>query len=252
MQKPYDVVIVAHEKDFGNIKYIIKYADKNLTFDSIHLILSSREFYKDFDIIDNLTSKPIYLHDEEIVLKIDKSQLKYRPNWMYQMMLKFFQNVTYHDNYLVIEADSIIIKTLEFFDQDKTIYYLGGDQYHEPYFKFNKAILNIGREYNHSFISEFMMYDKKIIKDILFKTNSNTPKDFLELLYKLVTPDCYPADYELYGNFVFKYHQDKFMTRDLNYFKTGREDLRWTDDEIDIFIKTQSHQDVISFHKWEL
>ena len=31
----YDIVIVSHEKDFNNIKYIVEHCDKNLEFDSI-------------------------------------------------------------------------------------------------------------------------------------------------------------------------------------------------------------------------
>ena len=31
--KPYDIVIVSHEKDFNNIKHIITYSEKNLNFE---------------------------------------------------------------------------------------------------------------------------------------------------------------------------------------------------------------------------
>jgi hypothetical protein len=193
----YDIVIVSHEKDFNNIKHIIEHCDINLEFDSIHLIVSDRVPYTDMELLQTLTTKPINLHLETNVLTVDKSRLKHRPNWIYQMLLKIFQDVTINDNFLVIESDCVILKDLKFFNEDKTIFYLGRDHYHQQYYNFNQKLLGIGREYNHSFISEFMMYDKKVVKELLNKTNCNTVKDFLELVYSYVDNDCYPSDYDL-------------------------------------------------------
>jgi hypothetical protein len=153
------------------------------------------------DFLQSLTKRPVYKHLETDVLKIDKLRLRHRPNWIYQMMLKIFQNVTSNDNFLVIESDCVILKKLEFFNENKTIFYLGRDHYHQPYYTFNQRLLGIGREYDHSFISEFMMYDKKVIKELLNKKNCNSVEDFLEFLYHYVDSDCYPSDYDLYGNY---------------------------------------------------
>ena len=253
--KKYDIVIVSHEKDFGTIKHIVKYANENLSFDSVHLIVSEREPFNGLELLQTLTDKPIVLHNESDVLKIDKSKIKVRPNWIYQMLLKMFQNVTKNDNFLVIESDCVIIKPLEFFDGDKTIFYLGLEQYHQPYFNFNDKIMGIGREYNHSFICEFMMYDKKIIKDLLQKTNCGDVNDFLELVYLHTGDGCYMADYELYGNFVYKFHSEKFKTENLNYNFAGRffyEAPFWTDLEIDTLIDKNKDKDLVMFHTWGL
>jgi len=147
--KNYDIVIVSHEKDFNNIKFIVEYAEKNLVFDSIHLILSERKEYEDLELIKTLTTKPIHHHNETDVLTVDKGRIKYRPNWIYQMLLKMFQNVTENDNFLVIESDCIILNDINFFDGDKTIFHLCRDQNHEPYFNFSNKILGVGREYSH-------------------------------------------------------------------------------------------------------
>ena len=81
--KKYDIVIVSHEKDFGGIKHIVNYANKNLTFESIHLILSERKPFTELEILKTLTDKPIIVHIETDVLKIDKTKIKFRPNWIY-------------------------------------------------------------------------------------------------------------------------------------------------------------------------
>jgi hypothetical protein len=250
--KNYDIVIVSHEKDFNNIKFIVEYSQKNLKFDSIHLILSERKEFTDLDLVKTLTDKPIYLHMETEILKVDKTRISHRPNWIYQMMLKMFQNVTKNDDFLIIESDCLILKEIDFFEENKTTFYLCRDQNHTPYFNFNN-ILGFGREYDHSFISEFMMYNKQIIKDLLLKTNCKDVNDFLEIVYNNTNNDCYPADYELYGNFCFKYHRDKINLKHLKYNFFGRESKFgpfWSDNEIVNLISNNSDKDVISFHTW--
>jgi hypothetical protein len=250
--KNYDIVIVSHEKDFNNIKFIIKYAQKNLNFDSIHLIVSERKEFTDFELVKSLTDKPVFLHMESNILRVDKNRIQHRPNWIYQMMLKIFQNVTDNDNFLIIESDCLILKEINFFEGEKTYLYLCRDQNHTPYFNFNN-LLGFGREYNHSFISEFMMYNKQIVKDMLLKSNCSDVNDFLEIVYNNTNNNCYPADYELYGNFCFKYHRDKVEVKHLSYNFFGRESKTqpfWNDNEIIDLINNNLDKDVISFHTW--
>lgn len=250
--KNYDIVIVSHEKDFNNIKFIVEYSQKNLKFDSIHLIVSERKQFTDLDLVKTLTDKPVYLHMESDILKIDKTRIKHRPNWIYQMMLKMFQDVTQNDDFLIIESDCLILNHINFFEEEKTTFYLCRDQNHTPYFKFNN-LLGFGREYDHSFISEFMMYNKQIIKDLLLKSNCKDVNEFLEIVYNNTNIDCYPADYELYGNFCFKYHKDKINIKHLRYNFFGRESRIspfWSDNEIVNLIRNNSDKDVISFHTW--
>jgi hypothetical protein len=250
--RTYDIVIVSHEKDFNNIKYIVEHCNKNLTFDSIHLIITDRVPYNDLELLQTLTESPIHIHLENDVLKIDKSRLSHRPNWIYQMLLKIFQDVTINDDFLVIESDCIILNKLNFFNGNKTIFYLGRDHHHQEYYNFNKKLLGIGREYNHSFISEFMMYNKKVIKELLSKAKCNSVADFLELIYLYVNTDCYPSDYDLYGNFYYSNYPDNFETKVLNFNMSGQYDKYWSDEEIKQLIQTHQGKDSISFHCWGL
>jgi len=249
----YDIVIVAHEKDFNNIKHIVKQCSINLNFDSIHLILSERKEYEDMELLSTITNKPIYKHLETDVLKIDKNRVNHRPNWIYQMLLKMLQNVTQNNNFLIIECDCLILKNIEFFDDSKTTFYLCRDQHHQPYFNFSKKILDLDRSYPHSFISEFMMYDKKKINHMLKESNCKNTSDFLELIYNNVNYDCYPADYELYGNFCMKYYPNDYLVKHLNYNFYGRESSVspfWNDDEINHLIDINQDKSTISFHTW--
>lgn len=245
----YDLVIVSHERDFYKIKFVLESAIKNLDFEEIHLILSDRSRYSEKEKLSKLTNKTIYYHNENDILQIDKNRVKYRPNWIYQMLLKMFQTVTKNVNFLVLESDVTINSKLNFFDGDKTIFYLGLDQNHKQYYNFNKKILNIGREYDHSFIVECMMYNKDIINDLLSKSNCHSVDDFLELIYNNVNDDCYPADYELYGNFCVKFHSDKYETRKINVYQ-NRQSCDYAEEKIRKFISMKNY-DIISFHSYK-
>ena len=86
-----------------------------------------------------------------------------------------------------------------------------------------------------------------------FDTRINDVNDFLEIVYNNTNNNCYPADYELYGNFCFKYHRDKIEIKHLNYNFYGRESRIspfWSDNEIINLINTNSDKEVISFHTW--
>lgn len=247
----YDIVIVAHEKDFHKLKYCIKYACENLEFDEIHLILSERVEYLDKDILEKF-NKPIFYHKETDVLKINKDKIKFRPNWIYQMYLKMFQNVTKNDNFLVIESDAIINSKLSFFDNNKTIFHLGIDQNNEQYYNFNRKMLNIGREYNFSFISELMMYNKNIVNDMIIKSDCLDLEEFLEKSYNIIDINCYPADYELYGNFCYKYHFDNFCVNKIltsQNRKYGGQPFNLN--EINYLINKNNKCDIITHHSCE-
>jgi len=245
----YDIVITSHEKDFNKIKYVVESAEKFLTgFDNIYLILSERVEYNELDILKTKTSRPIHLYKETDVLNVDKTKISHRPNWIYQMLLKMFQTITINDNFLILESDSIFNTKINFFEDNKIIFYLGNDQYHIPYFEFSKKIANIGREYNHTFICEFMMYNKKKIIELLKISKCNDVYEFIEKTYQYVTPSCYPADYELYGNFMYKYYKDELILKPIKVLLNATHSI-WTDSSIESLIRNTSG-DVISFHTW--
>jgi len=245
----YDIVIVAHNKDFNKIKYVIEYAEKNLNdFESYHLILTNHEFLE-LDILKTKTNKTIFLHNEQDVIKLDFDKVCYRPNWIYQILLKMFQNVTKNDNFLILEADGIINKKLSFFKDDKTILYLGRDAYHHPYFNYNN-LLNIKNRYPYCLISEVMMYDKKMIKNLLNHCDCENIQDFIEkYIYNNLSDTCYPADYELYGNFLFNFYPNNILFEKFNYSLNGMHRII-KDIEIEDIININLDHDYISFHTW--
>ena len=89
---------------------------------------------------------------------------------------------------------------------------------------------------------------------MLLKCNCNTPEDFLELVYKNISEYCVPADYEIYGNFVYVHHNDKFLTKNVTYELHGRDGRseKFTDDDIKTLIERNKDLESLSFHVWHL
>ena len=88
---------------------------------------------------------------------------------------------------------------------------------------------------------------------MLKESNCNNTIDFLELIYNNVNSNCYPADYELYGNFCIKYYPNDYLTKTLDYNFYGRQQFEgafWTDDEINNLIEINKDKSTISFHTW--
>jgi hypothetical protein len=246
----YDIVIVSHEKDFNKIKFVVEYAEKNLSdFDSIHLILTEKEF-TELQLVKDKTTRPVFVHKEQDVIKLDFDRVHYRPNWIYQILLKMFQDVTLNDKFLILESDGIVNKELTFFEDNKTVFYLGlNHNVHYPYFRFNES-LNIKKKYPHSLISEVMMYDKKMIKKLLEHCNCETKEDFIEkYIYNNLTHECYPADYELYGNFLYNFYPDEILFKNYRYSLNGN-NRPFSDSEITEVIEMKKFSDYISFHTW--
>jgi hypothetical protein len=253
MEINYDILIVSHQKDFNKIKFIVENCEKNLKFNNYYLILNNKNEFKDLEKIKLLTNKNINIFDEKEVFKLDFTKIKHRPNWIYQMMLKFFQNVTELDNYLIIESDTIINTSLDFFKDNKTIFYLGNNQHHQPYFNFNKNVIGIDKKINYSFISEIMMYDKKNINKLLEYVNCKNKEEFFDIIYKTVNENSYPADYELYGNFCLTVNPENFIFKNIKVSLNGKElknEGNYTDEEINNLIENNKTFDVISFHTW--
>lgn len=247
--KNYDLLIVCHEKDYNNLKFVIECANNNLDFESIHLIISDRCDY-DIKKLNGVCSKPIYKHVETDVLKISKDKISYRPNWIYQQLLKMFQTVTNNDNYLVIDSDCLILKPLNFFNQDRQVFYFTRDQFHAPYFNFMSNVLGIEKQNNRSFISEIMMMNKNIINLILEYSNCKNVCDFLDLVYKHTNDNSYISEFELYGSFFYKNFNSNFEEKLLNYKMLGKNNESFNDEEITNIIINNENLDICTIHNW--
>lgn len=247
----FDVFVCCAEKDYIKLPYVIKAIQDNVVgYTGIYV--STPTGIELTPHADN-----VYFLKDMHVLNIDKMAWKYRHAWIYQQFLKLFQNVTFHDYYLTIDADTIINKKLKFFDEkDNPIWYLGSDSNHTPYFNFQQQMIDIGKVYPHSFVADMNFFNKNIIQEMLFKNNM-TFDTFLLKSQQIIDDRCYPAEPELYGSYVVIRHPGLYTIKQLKNNCSGKEqnniyETIYTDAELSESIEAMKNTDydIFSLHSW--
>jgi len=248
MSKKIDVFIVCCKKDYLKLPYCVDSVRRNIkNIDEIHICSPEK-----------IEVEGTIWHDEKDILHVDKSRISHRPNWVYQQLLKLFQNVTKTEYYLTIDSDTIVNRPIEFFNENgNPIWYKGFPQNNYPYFRFMKEMFGLEKVVNFSFIADMNFFNKNLIAEMLNRYG-HTIESFLEKLYNITKHDeCYIGEPELYGNYVMKYHPELYEIRQLKmrmYGKevTDRNHVAWRDDEIRNGIeKLKAFDcDTFSMHSW--
>lgn len=251
----FDILIPAAPKDRNKLKFLLVSIEKHITgFSGIYITVPDKSKFEGY--IPECKF-PVHVYNDVELLDIDISKFPYRPNWIYQQYLKFFQDVTEHDLFLTIDSDVIINRDMPMFESDgRRIFWMGWEQNHRPYFKFQELAFNLPRIYPHTFINDMNFMSKTIIKEILSKSNY-TRDSFIEFSKTIMNKDCFPGEPEIYGQFVHKYYPHLYSFRQTNSISRGKftptfETFAWTDEEIlatiNEFKGTDMH--LFTLHTW--
>jgi len=245
----YDVLIPLAEKDFNKFRFAYDSIVKNLSgFADIHCI-SPVPFPRHLKIHGVL-----YHLDKDVIdfdFRVFKDRIAVRTGWYRQQFIELFQNVT-SDDYLVSDSDNIYLKPIDVYRDGKPIFILGEDQKHPAYFALTEKLFGFGREYPYSFINEIMLFKRPIIKELVASTEL-TNEGFFQLIaaeLNRTQENSGMAQYEIYGNYVTKYHKDLYEYEYLNFINMSKP-REWRDDEITSAIKKYSRKYyMIKLHSW--
>ena len=244
---PVDLVLPAAVKDYSKLPRVIESVRRYTEVETIHIIAPEPEGIRN-------TWPKVVVHADADVLPYDREELPFRPSWVFQQILKVFQDVTENDWFLVMDADIFAARPIPLWtEKGKPILYLGRDQRHGPYFSFNERILGFGKVHPWSFLSECTLYNKGLVREMLAHCGL-TRDEFWERLLEITTVVCCPADAELYGSYVTHEHPDLYEIRHLNATLGGRYGSLWSDEEIEAEIKRVQAScggvHLISLHSW--
>ncbi len=229
-----DVVIPAHEKDirtlemaiegirtYGkNVRRVVVVSAKQLTvnaewFDEAHYPFSKKE------VLDFIRNN---------VLKNDRTEVP-RLGWIYQQLLKLYAPITIPDlspNVLILDADTIFLRPVDFIDCQGNALYDVADQYHTPYFEHAKKLIKdkpITRVFaEYSGIANHMLMRREVIHDLfesIIKTHCLEPwKAILSCIDPAELKLSCISEYEIYFNFVFA-RKDDVKIRPLRFTQFG-------------------------------
>jgi hypothetical protein len=193
---------------------------------------------------------------EYFKLRLGKAE---RAGWYYQQFLKMAVSCKPEvgANYLVWEADTIMLRRLDFFDERWNTYFTPSGEHHQPYFEITERLLEFGRQVNHSFISEHMMIDKKLMIDLLDNLSKGSTEDghwvfnVLDEISDLNLAGSGFSEYETYGNFFALTRREKMSVRTLKRARSGTVAFGKKPTSEDLFLLMLTGYAASSFEVWQ-
>lgn len=147
---------------------------------------------------------------EEIeVLGYDKQSINYsvngndRSGWLFQQLLKLSgDQISRTENFLVVDADTIFVRNRVFLWRKKTIFDLSEER-HDPYHIVYKRILEEETTSMLSFVTHYMLLNKKILKQLKSDIEEIHRKNWDAVIIEQADKNDESgfSEYELYGNY---------------------------------------------------
>jgi hypothetical protein len=132
--------------------------------------------------------------------------------WIYQQLLKFYaafiiQNIS--KNILVLDADTIFLRPVEFQDDTGAALFNPATEYHAPYFEHAKRVISGFRRIfpYYSGISHHMLFQKSILIALFHViTETHKTEPWIALIRSIASTEIFNSclsEYEIYFNFAF-------------------------------------------------
>jgi hypothetical protein len=151
--------------------------------------------------------------------------------WYYQQFLKMqYSEICQDEYYMVWDGDTIPCRQIHMFHQETGKPYMDlKHEYHPEYFvTLSKLIPGLQKVIERSFISEHMLFQCNIMKEMIgvIEANPDIPgTKFWEKIINCISPEkiCESSfsEFESYGTYVTVKHPDAYISRDWHSFRLG-------------------------------
>lgn len=211
-----DVVIACHEKDkytleycITNVKKFVKNLRRIIVVSGNHLTNNAEWFDESlFPFSKKLIEQEFALMDPDFYNDPVKIQ---RVGWYFKQILNFYAafvipNIS--SNILILDADVLFAKSIEFTDSKGTMLHAPGTEHVDFYFEHMSRLLPGLKKVipNYSGISHHMLFQRPILKDLFSLVESYHKMEFWRAYCRCISPNAFgssgSADYEIYFNFV--------------------------------------------------
>jgi hypothetical protein len=215
----FDIVIPIGPYDKDKINKQIHYTKCNIVgYRNIYLIC-----YDDTIAIDGCItiSEKIFPFSIDTISefhgKIDRN------GWYLQQLLKLYAGKIIPgilERYLIIDCDTFFMTPTTFIHEGKCLYNFG-TEYHIEYFEHMTRLDEdfVRMDENKSGICHHMMFETKYVDEIIDRIEEKHGDTFYNVFLKLVSEkDIHLAgasEYEIYFNYMLKFHPDKIIIREL-------------------------------------
>jgi len=239
----FDIVIPVGPNDISIISSTIKYTQKNvIDYRNIYLI-SKNELTLDGCIWISEDQFPIQI---ETVKKMMSSNQE-RAGWYYQQIIKLYAGRCISDileNYLVIDSDVYLLKPTTFMKYGAPFFATGTEYIVEYFDHMTRLHPELKRQMNASGICHHMMFTKTYLEELFQLVENYSSKEshpfwkiFLEKVSQPI-PMSGASEYEIYFNFMLKYHRLNMHIRKLSWMNCNS------------LSHVQPHHDYVAIHHY--
>lgn len=190
--------------------------------------------------------------------------------WYYQQFLKMeYSKISNNRFYLTWDGDTVPTKAFSMFKNGTDIPYFDMKyENHEEYFVTMKTLLGYGKMVGKSFISEHMLFDREIMKELIASIEGKDlpGEKFYEKILYAIRPQALMSnsfsEFETYGTYVCMNHPAAYVMKDWHSIRYGSvyfhpdemtdEDYEWISKDFDAvsFEKNQQYNpDLAVFFK---
>lgn len=202
-----DILIPAIEKDLGTLPFVIDSVRNYVKhpIGKIFIVAPARK-----KMIDLCRNKGCTFINEDTLLPITKKNINYRSQkwdrsgWLYQQLLKLSgDTLCTSPFYLVIDADTVLIRPHIFRSGQKTLFYCRNWSQPE-YFKTYKRLLKQRASAKPSFVTHYMLFERSKVSQLkrLIQAKHHTSWHSAILRNIDRTKQFSFSEFETYGNFI--------------------------------------------------
>lgn len=137
----------------------------------------------------------------------DKVKDGLRVGWYYQQFLKYsIVEKSSGDNVLIIDGDSIVSDVVT-----KPVIFTTGKQAQEQYLKFNRRLLGGSIYEEESFVTNQMLFNKKIFHCLIDSIESHNATSWMNAILNIInnSQGAQFSEYQLYGSYAKNEHSVK-------------------------------------------
>jgi hypothetical protein len=208
---------------------------RNMPGATLHLI-TRRQAFAAFR--DACGSDLILWDEDELVPNMTIENLRQYPlpffpagaGWYFQQFLKWgFARVSNEaPHYLIWDADTVLLRPLDFFDSEGRTYLTRASEFHRPYFETFKNLVGDSPCEQVSFISQHQLVNKAVLNELLDLINdkSESGKGWAWAIVENLAGQGSNlfSEYETYGHYLRLRHPDLAVTRELSWTRMGRKE----------------------------
>ena len=214
-------------KIYNNLRFYINFIDgiKNIILignEEINKLIKEKKSSLSFPIIFINEKSLIDVNKVKQLIKIKNKNAVGRSGWYIQQFLKMiYYRLCHNKFYLIWDGDTIPIKKVKMFNNDGKPFFDVKTEYHKPYFFTLKKIFpELGKKFNYSFISEHMIINTKLMKNMIKRITFNKNiigNTWYEKIINCINIKDLPgsgfSEFETYGTFVKEYYKKIYVIR---------------------------------------